>query len=77
MIFKSIDVTVSLPFNISSHIAENIINKHSTQTYIMQNTVEVGTQSPPPVLFFGIWAVYEWSPQTLCYLFKGSQDLPD
>lgn len=29
MIFKSIDVTVSLPFKISSHLAENIINKQN------------------------------------------------
>ena len=48
MIFKSIDVTVSLPFKTSSHLAENLINKHRTQTYVMQNTVEVGTQ----ILFF-------------------------
>lgn len=50
MIFKSIDVTVSLPFKISSHLAENIINKQNPDLHNAEYSRSWYTD--PPFFFF-------------------------
>ena len=51
MIFKSIDVTVSLPFKISSHLAENIINKQNPDLHNAEYSRSWYTDQPPPLFF--------------------------
>ena len=51
MIFKSIDVTVSLPFKISSHLAENIINKQNPDLHNAEYSRSWYTDQPPPFFF--------------------------
>ena len=53
MIFKSIDVTVSLPFKISSHLAENIINKQNPDLHNAEYSRSWYTD-PPFFFFFAI-----------------------